>query len=74
MQQIKFFKKYNKAPIHQRPHLCNSNMVHHGVKQVETLFDVFEEIDSKLMALGIVEVDGVTAYVVGMEVGHGRPP
>ena len=45
-------------------------MVHHRVKQVETLFDVLEEIDSKLKALGIVEVDGVITYVAGMEVDH----
>jgi hypothetical protein len=32
------------------------------VNQVETLFDVLEDIDSKLEALGIVEVDGATAY------------
>jgi hypothetical protein len=45
-------------------------MVHHRVKQVETLFDALEEIDAKLKSLGIVELDGVMTYVCDTEVRH----
>ena len=38
-------------------------MVNPRVKQVETLFDVLEEIDPKLKALGVVEVNGTMTYV-----------
>lgn len=37
-------------------------MVNHTEVQVETLFDVLEDIDPKLKALGIVEINGITAY------------
>jgi hypothetical protein len=41
--------------------------VNHRTKQVETLFDVLEDIDPKLEALGIVEINGVMSYNKGAD-------
>jgi hypothetical protein len=38
-------------------------MVNLKTKQVETLFDVLEDIDPKLKALGIIEVGNLMTYV-----------
>jgi hypothetical protein len=38
-------------------------MVNLTTKQVETLFEVLEDIGSKLKALGIVEVGSETTYI-----------
>lgn len=37
-------------------------MVNHRASQVETLFDVLEDIDPKLKVLGIVEAEGSITY------------
>ncbi len=37
-------------------------MVNHRVIQVETLLEVMEDIDTKLKALDIIEIDGVMTY------------
>lgn len=42
-------------------------MVNHRTSQVETLFEVLEDIDPKLKALGVVEVDGTMTYVADGE-------
>ena len=39
------------------------SLVTHRASQVETLFDVLEEIDPKLKALGVVETNGIMTYI-----------
>lgn len=47
------------------------DLVNRRTKQVETLFDVLEDIDPKLEALGIVEINGAMVYNKGTdEVDH----
>ena len=47
-------------------------MVNHREVQVETLFEILEDIDPKLEALGIIEVNSIMTYVVdGEGVSHG---
>jgi hypothetical protein len=41
--------------------------VNRRTKQVETLFDVLEDIDSKLEALGIIEINGAMVYNKGTD-------
>lgn len=38
-------------------------MVNHRASRVETLFDVLEETDPKLMALGVVEINHKMTYI-----------
>jgi len=38
-------------------------LVNHGEVQVETLFEVLEDMDPQLKALGIVEISGIMTYV-----------
>lgn len=37
-------------------------LVNHRASQVETLFDVLEDIDPKLKTLGIIEVNGIMTH------------
>lgn len=46
---------------------CAYALVNPRVKQVETLFDVLEDIEPKLKALGIIEVNGTIRYVANDE-------
>lgn len=46
-------------------------MVNHRTKWVETLFEALEDIDPKLKALGVIEIEGNMTYVAdGEEVDH----
>ena len=41
--------------------------MNHREVQVETLFDVLEDIDPKLKALGVVEINGIMTYIADDE-------
>jgi len=69
---VKLSALYTLASIKKDPSKADESlMVNHRTSQVEILLDVLEEIDPKLKALGVVEVDGTMTYIAdGEGVNH----